>query len=80
MCEQVVEKNTHMLCNVPDHFKTQQMFDKAVRNDPLYLVCVSDWFVTQQQINLWHDDEADDDDEFFRWYEGYQKRKAKEKN
>ena len=56
------------------------MFDKAVGDDPFSLVCVPDWFVTQKQINLWHDDEVNDDDEFFRWYGGYQKRKAKKKN
>ena len=36
-----------------------------------------DYFVTQQQIKMWHDDK------FFKsydaeWYEGYQKRKAQE--
>ena len=35
--------------------------------------CVPDWFVTQQQLKIWHDD---DEDNFFEWYDGYQKRKA----
>ena len=79
MCKKAVEKNPHVLCNVPDYFKTQEMRDKAVRDDPFSSVCVPDWFVTQQQINMWHDDDADDDDDdnkFSNWYEGYQKCKA----
>ena len=66
-----------MLCHVPDHFKTQEMCDKTVRDDPFSLVCVPDWFVTQQQIKLLHDDQGDDDDDkFFSRYESYQKCKA----
>ena len=33
--------------------------------------CVPDWFVTEQQLKIWHDE-----DNFFEWYDGYQKRKA----
>ena len=76
MCEKSLKK-----IHVPDHFKTQEMCDKTVRDDPFSLVCVPDWFVTQQQIKLWHDDQGDDDDDddddkFFRRYESYQKCKA----
>ena len=37
---------------------------------------VPDWFVTQVQIGLWHDDDYwHHDDKLIKWYEGYQKRK-----
>ena len=33
--------------------------------------------MTQQQIKIWRDnDEYCADDEFIKWYDGYQKRKA----
>ena len=53
------------------------MCDKAVKNDAFFLVCVPDWFVAQQQIELWDDD--DDyyvDDEILKWYEGYKEPKT----
>ena len=34
-----------------------------------------DWFVTQQQIKIWDDDE-DDNNRLIEWYDGYKKRKA----
>ena len=38
---------------------------------------VPDWFVTQRQIDLWHDDDHwHHDDGIIKWYEGYQKRKT----
>ena len=38
---------------------------------------VSDWFVTQQQIKVWRDDdEYCDDDERIEWHDDYQKRRA----
>ena len=42
---------------------------------------VSDWFVTQKQVKIWHDDDEyhddeDDDDRLIKWYDGYQKWKA----
>ena len=48
---------------IPDYLKTQEM--------------CNDWFVTQGQIDLWHDDDYwHDDDKLIKWYEGYQKRMA----
>ena len=55
------------------------MCDKAVEVGPFFLLCVPKWFVTQQQVKLWHDDDDfydDDDDELVEWYDGRQKRKA----
>ena len=46
---------------------------------------VLDWFVTQQQIKMWRDDneycdddddDDDDDDELLEWYVRYQKRRT----
>ena len=40
----------------------------AVMEDPSSLEYVSDWFVTQQQIELWDDDdEYYDDDKIIEW-------------
>ena len=53
------------------------MCDKAVKDDPSFLKFVTDWFVTQQQIDVWYDDDYwYHDDELIEWYNGYQKRKA----
>ena len=35
---------------MPDHFKTEEMCNEAVRDDSFSLQFVPDWFVTQQQI------------------------------
>ena len=60
---------------VPDHLKMQEMCDKAVRDDPSYLVCVPDWFVRQQQVNMWYDDYYNDGDydEIIKWHNGHKK-------
>ena len=53
------------------------MCNKVVRMDPWLLNNVPDWFVTQEEVKLWHDDnDFYDDDEIIEWYDGYQKRKA----
>ena len=62
---------------IPDRLKTQKMCSKTLKDDTYYLQFVPDWFVTQQQLKIWHDD---DDycnvDELIKRYEGHQKRKA----
>ena len=56
------------------------MCEKAVEVGPWLLIYVPDWFITQQQLKLWHDDKQiwhdDDNNEFIKWYEDYEKRKA----
>ena len=55
------------------------MCDKAVEEDLYLLEYVPDWFVRQEQIDLWHDDYYDDDYYDYgmtEWYNGYKKRKA----
>ena len=76
---------------IPNRFKTQEMCDKAVKDDSSSLQFVPDWLVTQEQIGLWDDDTCfrwyddgkdkfiefnDDEDNFLEWYDGYKKRKA----
>ena len=53
------------------------MCEKAVKKYLWLLKNVPDWFVTHQQIKIWHgDDGYCNDDDIIEWYEGYQKRKA----
>ena len=63
---------------IPDHFKTQDICIKAVEVCQRQLKYIPDWFVTQQQIKLWHDHDyyCNNKDKFFWWYEDHKKRKA----
>ena len=65
-----------VLCQIietPDHLKTQEMCNKTFELDPWLLNYVSDWFVTQQQIEPW--DEYCNDD-IIKWHNDYKKREA----
>ena len=62
MCSSVMRIEQCSLPYVPDHFRTQKMCDKAVKDDPSFLQFVSDWLVTQQQLKIWHDDDYYNDD------------------
>ena len=44
----------------------QEMCEKVVKDDPS-LQYVPDWFVTQQQIDTWYDDDV----ELIEWYNDY---------
>ena len=73
MCIKALEVDPWQLKDVPDHFKIQDMRDKAMRDDALSLVCVPDWFVTQQQLKIWDDDDTYcNDNELIKWYEDHQ--------
>ena len=39
---------------------------------------VPDWFVTQQQLDIWYDNDYvyNNGNQIIEWYKGYQKRKA----
>ena len=79
MCEGAIEASSWQLKYVPDQYKTQEMCNKAVRDDPSTLRYVSNWLFTGEWVRMWYDESdywADDDDNFFKWYEGYKKRKA----
>ena len=55
MCNETVEENPWQLGYVPDHLKTREMCDEAVRDYLYSLQHVPYWFVTQQQIKIWYD-------------------------
>ena len=74
MCIKAVEAGLWLMYHVPGHLKMQEMCDKAVRDDHSSLQYVPDWFVTQQQLKLWH--VYDDFYKRTEWYDGYQKRKT----
>ena len=77
MCNEVVSTYPCLLEHVPDHFRTQEMFDKAFWEDTFSLQYIPDWLVTQQQLKLWHDyDDYCNDERLIKWYKGYKKRKA----
>ena len=75
MCEKVVEDDPWQLKYAPDQYKTHGMCDKVVRGDSSTLQFVPDWFFTQQQMDVWYDDNyCYHDDEIIEWHEGYEKR------
>ena len=44
---------------------------------PWSLEYIPDWYVTEQQIQLWHDDKYYcNDDRLIKWYDGYKNRKT----
>ena len=67
------------------------MCEMAVRRKPRSLEYVPDWFVTQVEIRILHDDydycddddddndddDDDDDDDIIEWYNGYQNIRPK---
>ena len=53
------------------------MCDKAIKYDSSSLQFIPDQFVTQQQLDVWFDDDYwYYDDDITEWYEGYKKSKA----
>ena len=66
--EQGSVHRTTLFSIVPDCFKTQKMCDKAAPGERFHLQRVPDWFVTQQQIGPWCDD-----NKLIKWYDGYKK-------
>ena len=45
--------------------------------NPYSLQYVPDWFVAQEQLKIWHDDDYHyNDDETVEWYDDYKKPKA----
>ena len=63
MCKEARCRGPYALRDIPDHLKTQNMCEKTVEEDLCSLHFVPGWFVTQQQIDIWHDDDyyCDDD-------------------
>ena len=86
MCNEVMRNMQDAFHRIPDRFKTQEMCDKAVKKDPSFLEFVTDWLVRRECMQMWYDDYYDDnadhwdnendEDKFFEWDGGYEKRKA----
>ena len=75
MCKEAVRRESRSLYDVPDYFKTPKMCDQAVASSSLQFI--SDWFVTQEQLKIWYDDDYWDKSAFIiQWYDDYKKRKA----
>ena len=68
MCSKTADMDPWSFRYIPDHFKTQEMCDEAVACNPYTLKYVPNWFVAEEPT--WYDD----NDELFKWYEGYEKR------
>ena len=77
MCNESVEIDPYAVRLLPDHLKTQEMCDKAVRDYLFSLQFVPDQFVTQYQVDIWYDDDyVYNDNEMIKWYEDYKRRRA----
>ena len=77
MCDKGVEVGSWQLGVAPDYLKTRETCERAVVKYPATLEFVPDWFVSQQQLKLWHDkDGYCNNNELIKWHAGYQKRKA----
>ena len=61
MCNEVMCTMTDAFQRIPDRFKTEEMCDKAVKKNHYSLQFVPDWFVIQQHIESWGDDDYDGD-------------------
>ena len=65
-----------VLKKVDKVLKTRGMCIKAVEKYLWLLKYVPDYFVTHEQIKIWHDnDDYCNDDELIEWYKGYQKHR-----
>ena len=77
MCDKAFKIDPFILWYISDNLKMQEMCIRAVEAGLGLLEYVLDWFATQGQIDLWHDDDYwYDDDKLIKWYEGYQKWKV----
>ena len=73
----IKSEDTRLLLILPDCFKTREMCQKSVDRYLYLLRYVPDWFVTDQQIKICHDnDEYCNNDKLIQWYDGYKKRRA----
>lgn len=54
MCDKVFTEDTWMFEWIPDHFKTQEMCDKAVAEDDIIEIfnCIPDEFKTQEMCDV----------------------------
>ena len=77
MYNEALEVDPWSLYDIPDYLKTQKMCNEVVKDDPSSLQFVPDSFVSQQQLDVWYDDDYwYHEDDITEWYEGYKKQKA----
>ena len=77
LCEMAVGIGPWQRNNIHDYLKTQKMCGDVVWRDSYSLQFVSDWFVTQKRLEIWHDDdEYCTSDENIEWFKRCKKRKA----
>ena len=77
MCNEAVEIDPWQLYDVPDYLKTQKICDDVAQRDSYSLQFFPGWFVTQEQLEMWHDeDDYCNDLVLIEWYKRYEKRKA----
>ena len=75
ICTDTVSIAQYLPEYVPDQCNTQEMCIRIVEEDQCQLLCVTEWFVTQDL--LWHDSDGYcDDHEFVNWLNGYKQFKA----
>ena len=77
MCNKEVDIRPHFLVLVPDHLNTEEMCNKAVCKHPWLLKYVLDWFVAEQQLKTWQDDDYYcNNDKIIKCQDSYKKRKS----
>ena len=77
MCNEAVEIDPWQLYDVPYYLKTQKMCDDVAQRDSYSLQFFPGWFVTQEQLEMWHDeDDYCNDLVLIEWYKRYEKWKA----
>ena len=77
MCDKAINIDPFTQSHDHDNLKMWEMCIRAVEAGLGLLGHIPDWFVTQQQIDVWYDGKYwYTDDELIQWYKGYQKRKA----
>ena len=77
MCIIAIEVDPWQLNDTPDYLKTQKMCDDVVQRNSYFLQFVPDWFITQEQLEIWHDDNYYcTDDKIIEWYKRYEKPKT----
>ena len=77
MCDETVDIEPHSLEFVSDQYKAGGMCERVIEKKSWLLKYFPDWFVTQQQIKLRHDDAYYYcNDNYLICYDGYKKQKA----
>ena len=76
-CAMRLLRSTHGSCMMYLITLKRKKCDDRVQGDSYSLQFVPDWFVTQEQLETWHDDnDYCNDDELIKWYKRHDKRKA----